>query len=148
MLTQSIDTVIYHFPIGDYNVMCYEDSSTDRAREAFKLFEILIQRGFFTNKHLIITFTKYDIFLEKIKKVPITVSFNEFPVDSSNPNDPDHVVDFCFKRLKDFLVQNNVDLIAPVKLYCINATDVGETFQDFLDDLSCEIFDVTAHPTS
>ena len=141
MLTDSFNTIIYHFPIGDYNSVCYEDSTTDRAKEAFDLFSTLIDRGFFTNKQLIILFTKYDIFLEKIQRVPITAVFPDFPDDILNPNNAVDVAEFVYKKLKQCLDEKNVELIAPVKLYCIDTTDTTQSFYDFLTDMNNEIFD-------
>ena len=137
-----INTIIYHVPVGDYNKMCFEDRSTDRVQDALNLFNVLIDKGFMTDKHLISLFTNYDLFLDKIKRVPITVTFTDFPVDTLNPNDPDDVVEFLFDKFKQCLNSKKVELCVPVTLYCMNITNMEKKMKDFLNEMSNEIFDV------
>ena len=91
---EDIHAVLYIIAISDYDLKLFEDNKTNRLHEAIELFrKIMIKGKFFTNKSVLLFFNKYDLFKEKIKRVPISVAFDDFPSDM-NPHSEGNVFSY------------------------------------------------------
>jgi hypothetical protein len=54
-------------------------------------------------------FNKYDLFLEKVTKVPVTVGFHDFP-KNKDPHNKDQVLHFFKKKFLEILQRKRVKL--------------------------------------
>ena len=140
MMHDDIHIIVYCIAISDYNRMCFEDNKTLRIHESYNLFNQMIKNGFMTNKRLILLFTKYDLFIEKIKRFPITDAFPEFPQNELNALDKDHVVQFLYDKFLQCLKENDIEIIDPITLYCVNLTDM-ENMTSFLNEFNDDIIE-------
>jgi len=98
MLQDNIDAVVYIIAISEYDLMCFEDSTTLRMHEALNLFESVLQKGFMKGKTLSLFFNKYDLLVQKLKdetKKTIKDFFPQFP-ENKDPRDPVEVCEFIY----------------------------------------------------
>jgi guanine nucleotide-binding protein G(t) subunit alpha 1/2 len=69
-----VSAVLYVVAVSAYNQVLFEDGETNRMVEALELFDEICNSRWFSKTALILFLNKRDLFIEKIKKVPITVS--------------------------------------------------------------------------
>eukprot|EP01084_Bolivina_argentea_P143297 251686_1 len=111
------DAVLYTVPISDYDLTMCEDNKTNRLVDALCLFEeTMIKTDFVNDKALFLLFTKYDVYLEKIKDVPITCCFDDFPDNRVDPYDAGKVIRFVAGKFLNVFSENNVGLKGPLKI--------------------------------
>lgn len=114
-ISDDIDTVCYVIALSEYDLYLMEDNRTNRIQEAINLFEEIMTKGnFFANKSVFLFFNKYDLFVDKIRKVPITVAFDDFPVDDLDPHDENDVIRFISNKFLDVLGNNKITLNGPL----------------------------------
>lgn len=138
-ISEDINAVLYIIAISDYDLKLFEDNKTNRLIEAIELFKTIMIKGkFFTNKSVLLFFNKYDLFKEKIKTVPITVAFDDFPNNEMNPNDEDDVVRFVAGKFLQVFEDQNVNLAGPLHILRTTALDtdnIDKVFRDITLDL-------------
>ena len=61
MLTDSIDAVVYVVAISEYDLVLFEEATTNRLKEALTLFENVCNKGFMTGKTVTLFFNKYGM---------------------------------------------------------------------------------------
>ncbi|MES1908237.1 MAG: hypothetical protein MHM6MM_001210 [Cercozoa sp. M6MM] len=59
--------------------MLFEDEKANRLHEALHVFDEVSNSRWFRNATLVLFLNKRDLFEEKIKRIPLTVCFPEFP---------------------------------------------------------------------
>lgn len=75
---QDVTAVIFCVAMSEYDLKLYEDDRTNRMHESLKLFKEIANTKWFLNTAMILFLNKKDIFLEKIKKIDLTVAFPEY----------------------------------------------------------------------
>jgi len=75
---EGVRAVIYVVDINAYDCMLFEDDKVNRMEEALNLFESTCNSKFFKDTAIILFLNKSDLFQEKIKKVPLTVTFPDY----------------------------------------------------------------------
>eukprot|EP01083_Nonionella_stella_P301978 1039099_1 len=125
-ISEDINAVLYILAISDYDLTLFEDDKTNRLVEAIDLFRNIMLKGkFFSNKSVLIFFNKYDLFKEKIKRIPITVAFDDFPEHEMNPNDDDDVIRFVAGKFLRVFEEQNIELTAPLHIVRTTALDTN-----------------------
>ncbi|MES1912152.1 MAG: hypothetical protein MHM6MM_004476 [Cercozoa sp. M6MM] len=76
---ENCTAVIFVAAISEYDQVLFEDERTNRIWEALQLFNEISNSRWFRNTTVILFLNKRDLFEDKIKKVPLTVCFPEFP---------------------------------------------------------------------
>jgi len=136
---EDINAVLYVIAISDYDLKLFEDNKTNRLVEAINLFKTIMIKGkFFGGKSVLLFFNKYDLFKKKIKEVPITVAFDDFPSNEMNPNDEDDVVRFVAGKFLQVFEDQNVTLAGPLHILRTTALDtdnIDKVFKDITLDL-------------
>jgi len=123
-VSEDINTVCYVIALSEYDLVLMEDSSVNRIQEAINLFEEIMTKGkFFANKSVFLFFNKFDLFVEKIRRVPITVAFPDFPVDEMDPHDEDDVIRFVSNKFLDVLGNHKITLNGPLLVLRTTALD-------------------------
>lgn len=64
--------------ISAYDRMLYEDEKVNRLEEALNLFENICNSRWFRDTSIILFLNKSDLFKEKVKKVPLSVTFPDY----------------------------------------------------------------------
>lgn len=64
--------------MSEYDQKLYEDETTNRMFEALKLFRDICNSRWFKDTAIILFLNKKDIFINKIKKVPLSVCFKDY----------------------------------------------------------------------
>jgi len=80
---ENVTAVLFVVDISAYDRMLYEDEKVNRLEEALNLFENICNSRWFRDTSIILFLNKSDLFKEKIKKVPLTVTFPEYPGDNT-----------------------------------------------------------------
>jgi len=75
---EKVTAVLFVVDIGAYDCKLYEDEKVNRLEEALNLFEETCNLKWFRTTSFILFLNKCDIFKEKVKKVPLTVTFPEY----------------------------------------------------------------------
>jgi len=75
--------VLFVAAISEYDQVLYEDENTNRIVEALNLFEEICNSRWFRETSMILFLNKRDLFLEKVKRVPLNVAFPDYQGDDS-----------------------------------------------------------------
>mmetsp|Transcript_15192 Transcript_15192/g.38612 ORF Transcript_15192/g.38612 Transcript_15192/m.38612 type:complete len:352 (-) Transcript_15192:167-1222(-) len=86
--------IIYVASLSEYDQRLAEDSKVNRMQESLDLFENLTSLGWFEHCYIILFLNKYDLFLEKIKKSPLSAHWPEY----QESDDPEKAIDFIRSR--------------------------------------------------
>jgi len=133
---ENVTAVMFVAAISEYDQVLYEDENTNRMDEALNLFEEICNSRWFRETSMILFLNKRDLFVEKIKKVPLTACFpdydggddydagcdflrNEFECRNRNPEkqvyahitcatDTDNVA-AVFNAVKDIIIRNSLN---------------------------------------
>ena len=73
-----IDGVIFISSLSEYNQKCYEDDFTNRMTDSLDLFDQHINGSNFKDKPVVLILNKHDLFLNKIKKVSLSETFEDY----------------------------------------------------------------------
>ena len=73
-----VTAVIFVAALSCYDELIFEDEDTNAMHEALSVFEEHVNSQVFINTAFILFLNKNDVFMEKIKSVPITEAFNEY----------------------------------------------------------------------
>jgi len=73
-----VTAVLFCVALSEYDLMLYEDHTVNRMQESLKLFDEICNAPCFDKTSMILFLNKKDIFEEKIKRVPITVCFDDY----------------------------------------------------------------------
>lgn len=63
--------------LADYNLFLEEDSTVNRLHESIDMLDEIMNSRWFSEVTIIIFLNQYDVFLEKIKRIPLTVCYPE-----------------------------------------------------------------------
>jgi len=75
---ESVTAVLFVAAISEYDQTCFEDETTNRMTEALTLFDEIANSRWFEKTSIILFLNKRDLFAEKIKRVPLTVAFQNY----------------------------------------------------------------------
>jgi GTPase SAR1 family protein len=70
--------VIFFASLSEYDQTLAEAIDTNRMSESISLFKQLLALKFFESTPVILFLNKYDLFEEKIKRVPLTVMYPQY----------------------------------------------------------------------
>ena len=137
MRWSDISAVIFMVALSEYDMKCFEDGITNRMIESLRLFKNIMSMSLINRKYLIIIFCKYDLFKEKIKRIPITVAFNDFP-ENKNSFDVEDTLEFIEGKFNDIIKESEYKPFMPVKIVkinCLNTQNVSKVFDHIKRDL-------------
>jgi GTPase SAR1 family protein len=75
---EGVTAVLFVAAISEYDQVLFEDSTQNRMVEALDLFEEMCNAKWFERSSMILFLNKRDLFGEKIKKVDLSVCFNDY----------------------------------------------------------------------
>uniref|UniRef100_A0A1I7SGE3 G-protein alpha subunit n=1 Tax=Bursaphelenchus xylophilus TaxID=6326 RepID=A0A1I7SGE3_BURXY len=75
----NVNGLLFVAAISEYDQTCREDNETNRLVEALQVFEESVNNKCFLKTSTILFLNKIDLFREKIKKVPLTVLYKQYP---------------------------------------------------------------------
>jgi len=84
--------IIYFTSLSDYNVRSFDGEGT-KFQESVDIWKTVVETAAFSHAVLILMLNKYDLFIEKLKKVPFSKAYKKY----SGSDEPDEVA----KYLKD-----------------------------------------------
>jgi len=111
-----VTAVLFVAALSAYDLVLYEDEDTNRMEEALNLFDEICNSRWFKKTSMILMLNKRDLFAEKIKKVPLTVTF---PAYKGNPNDYDQCIEFIRTQFEG----KRQDPTKPIYTHVCCATD-------------------------
>jgi guanine nucleotide-binding protein G(i) subunit alpha len=117
---QDVTAVIFVAAISEYDQVLFEDAKTNRLLESISLFNQIVNYNCFKDKTSLILFlNKCDLLQEKIKKVPLTVCFDDY--DSENTYD-----DACdyFKDVFAAQIENTYTQKLYIHITCATDTEM------------------------
>lgn len=75
---QDVTAVIFCVAMSEYDLKLYEDDTTNRMHESLKLFKEICNSRWFIDTSMILFLNKKDLFQEKIKKIDLSVCFEDY----------------------------------------------------------------------
>jgi len=88
---QNVTAVLFVAALSEYDMGLFEDQDTNRMDEALNLFDEICNSRWFRNTSMILMLNKRDLFAEKIKRVPLTVCFQDYKGDNSYENAVEYI---------------------------------------------------------
>eukprot|EP01083_Nonionella_stella_P040207 109261_1 len=123
VISDDVSAIVFVVPLSDYDKVLYEDDRTNRLVDAISLFtKTMIKGKFFQKQSVIVLFNKYDLFEEKIKKIPITHAFPTFP-NAINANNADDVMKFVAGQFVSVFNDNGITMTNPLRILRTCAVD-------------------------
>eukprot|EP01084_Bolivina_argentea_P130828 230971_1 len=138
-LFDRIHAVVFVVGINEYDLKSFEDNQTNSLVEAINVFKEIIVDGNCNFKSVLVMFNKYDVFKEKIKNIPITVAFDDFPTDSnSNPYDENQVTKFIASKFLECFDGKIIKLATPLHIHRTSSFDT-DNFQNIARDITMDL---------
>jgi len=75
---EGVTAVIFVSALSEYDQVLYEDEKENRLHEAIRVFDNICNNKYFEQTAMILFLNKEDLFREKIKRVSLTVCFEEY----------------------------------------------------------------------
>lgn len=122
---EGVTAVVFVAAISAYNQTLYEDNTINRLAEALALFEEIANSRWFRDTAIILFLNKSDLFREKIKKTPITITFPEYENDPHDFDQSAQYIQSCFE-------DRNVSGYGDVYSHITCATDTNNVNRVFL----------------
>jgi len=98
---QSIAAVIFIAALNSYDMVLFEDKSTNRMDESLTLFSEIVNSRWFKNSAVILLLNKLDLFGEKLKKVPLSVCFSDYEGKNTVEDGIQFITEQFVSRVKD-----------------------------------------------
>jgi len=112
---QDVTAVIFCVALSEYDLRLYEDDTTNRMHESLKLFKEICNSRWFTDTSMILFLNKRDLFEDKIKRVDLTVCFEEYNGGLNYEN--------ALAFIKDKFLQQNENPKKHIYVHATCATD-------------------------
>jgi len=94
---EGVTAIIFAVALNEYDLKLFEDGHINRMEEAESLFREICNSEWFKRTDIIIFFNKNDLFVEKIKKVPISMCFRDY----TGGDDYTKALDYIKSRFRD-----------------------------------------------
>ncbi|XP_078428037.1 G protein alpha subunit 1 [Wolffia australiana] len=126
-LFEGVSAVIFCAAISEYDQSLLEDESRNRMMETKALFDWVLKQPCFENTSFMLFLNKFDIFEEKIHKVPLSVCewFGDYRPMASGKQEVEHAYEFVKKKFEELYFQSSgpdrVDRV--FKIYRTTALD-------------------------
>jgi guanine nucleotide-binding protein G(i) subunit alpha len=111
--------------LGDYDLLCYEDDSTNRMKESMDVFEEIVNGEWFKKTHIFLLFNKIDVFTKKIKTTDLTVAFKDY----KDGKDYDKALKYVTERFLD-LNKHDQNRIHVSTITATDQKDIGTKFEE------------------
>ncbi|XP_063722973.1 guanine nucleotide-binding protein G(i) subunit alpha-1-like [Symsagittifera roscoffensis] len=136
-------SILYIFSLSDYNLDVLEmlpERKRNRMIENTQVFNSVINKDEFRNKNVIVFLNKTDIFIEKLKHVPLTVCYSDYP---ENNRDPSAAMDFIEGQIRSqdrsaTAVNEDGSPVREIVFHRTHATD-PEAFQVIVETVLANI---------
>lgn len=122
---EEVTALIYCIALNEYDLKLAENLEVNRMKESLELFGEIANSKWFLNTALIIFLNKWDLFEEKIKRVPMNAWFPEYQGGS----DSQKGMEFIQKQFVSLVKSTNTKVFAHVT--CATSTEnVRKVFAD------------------
>eukprot|EP00455_Lapot_gusevi_P036475 TRINITY_DN405_c0_g1_i3.p1 TRINITY_DN405_c0_g1~~TRINITY_DN405_c0_g1_i3.p1 ORF type:complete len:286 (+),score=98.07 TRINITY_DN405_c0_g1_i3:265-1122(+) len=127
-LFEGVTAVIFVAAISEYDQTMWEDNHTNRMEEALNLFEEICNSPFFQQTSMILFLNKTDLFDEKIRRVPLSVCFEEYQGELGDVESAKAHIKMQFVRRSAAHTQNNSQGASMKEVYThfTQATDTDQ----------------------
>jgi len=119
---EAVTSIIFCVALSEYDQSLIEDGSQNRMVESLMLFDSIVNSRWFIRTSIILFLNKYDLFAEKLKKIPL----EKFFPDYSGEKEPKKAATFLRDK---FLQKNNAKLsIYPHLTQATNIKNIKHVF--------------------
>lgn len=108
-LFEGVNAVIFCAAISEYDQMLFEDETQNRMMETKELFDWVLKQRCFEKTPFMLFLNKFDIFEEKIQKVPLTVCewFKDYQPLAPGKQEVEHAYEFVKKKFEELYFQSS-----------------------------------------
>eukprot|EP01129_Flabellula_baltica_P006899 TRINITY_DN2634_c0_g1_i1.p1 TRINITY_DN2634_c0_g1~~TRINITY_DN2634_c0_g1_i1.p1 ORF type:complete len:349 (-),score=70.40 TRINITY_DN2634_c0_g1_i1:24-1070(-) len=117
-----VKSVIFCASISGYDQVLREDNTQNRLNEALLLFDEVTNSASFEGVDIILFLNKYDLFLEKITHVPLSVCFKNY---EGGP-DPEKALEFIENRF----LERTINTVYVHPTTAIDTANIGHIIRD------------------
>jgi len=114
---QDVTAVIFCVALSEYDQKLYEDDETNRMHESLKLFKEICNSRWFIDTSMILFLNKRDLFEDKIKRVDLKITFDDYQGGCNYDN--------AVAYIKDKFLQQNENPRKYIYPHVTCATDTG-----------------------
>jgi len=115
---EHVTAILFVASLSEYDQNLFEDENTNRMHEAVALFDEIINSKWFLRTPIILFLNKTDLFVEKLKRVPLSQTFTEYTGDNSYESASQYI-----KR--QFTKDEQFERERPIYAYFTCATDTS-----------------------
>eukprot|EP01083_Nonionella_stella_P077728 212371_1 len=137
IVVDQIQAVLFVIALSEYDLRCFEDNRTNRMQEALNLFTECARGNFLDGKTVLIFLNKYDLFRDKIQRIPITVAFEDYP-EEKDPQNEEDVIQFIANKFMKCLEGKNLKMASPVHIHRTTALD-SENIHKLFTDITLDL---------
>jgi len=112
---QDVTAVIFCVALSEYDQKLYEDDETNRMQESLKLFKEICNSRWFIETSMILFLNKRDLFEQKIQRVDLKVTFDDYSGGCNYDN--------ACAYIKDKFLQQNENPRKHIYIHVTCATD-------------------------
>jgi len=124
---QDVTSVLFVVSLSEYDLKLYEDNTTNRMQESFKLFKEIANSKYFTNSSIILFLNKSDLFREKIKSSPLSDYF------------PDYTGGDDFEKASNFISEKFLELSSKMVFVHITCATDSSNIKTVFDSVRTTI---------
>jgi GTPase SAR1 family protein len=127
---EDLNVVLFVVALSEYDMCCYEDEKSNRLKESIDQFDENINKTIFRNLPVLLVLNKYDLFVKKLKKKPLSTLFEDY----DGEDDPEKAISFIEKK---FRLKNsyNDQRIKTIVMSATNREDITTLFEKVCKDL-------------
>eukprot|EP00808_Paulinella_micropora_P005783 g1369.t1 len=118
---EDVTALLFVAALSEYDMVLFEDASTNRMQESLNLFEDICESRWFANTSIILFLNKRDLFEDKIKKVPLSVCFEEYQGGAGDAETAMEFIKTQFKARNQNKNNNNKEIV----VHYTTATDTN-----------------------
>lgn len=115
----NVNAILFLVSLSEYDLVCFEDSTTNRMEESIKIFSETVNNPSFENISFILFLNKNDLFVEKIHDKSLTVCFPEYEA----PDDEDELEEHARNYIKEQFLKESKNTQRTIVTHVICATD-------------------------
>jgi GTPase SAR1 family protein len=123
--------IIYFVALSDYNVRSFDGEGT-KFQESIDIWKTVVETAAFSNSVLILMLNKYDLFTEKLKKIPFSKAYKKY----QGSDEPDAVAKYLKDRFLRVVPEARLGNFMYNTICALDTTQMKTVFHSIQDNIA------------
>jgi guanine nucleotide-binding protein subunit alpha len=123
--------IIYFTSLSDYNVRSFDGEGT-KFQESVDIWKTVVETAAFSHSVLILMLNKYDLFLEKLKKIPFSKAYKKY----QGSDEPDEVAKYLKERFLRVVPEDRQNNFMYNVCCALDTTQMKTVFNSIQDNIA------------